>query len=153
MPSGEVLSGGLGLIAISVVGWNTWSLLGVSGQEVLQVTTAEIADVPLRSPDSTEPIEPRIAVVCYAGGKRRAVAAAQIAADHERAPMYVLKGYRPNRRGFRSPVYYVSRLAVLEIEVDGLPSRDLIGPPYSAPALLETVSPRVSLPSEASLVQ
>lgn len=146
-----VLSGGLGLMAIAVVGWNTWSPMGVSGQEVPQVTTAETVDVSPSSPKSTNP--PGSAIVCYAGGRRRAVAAAQIAADHERAPMYVLKGYRPNRRGFRSPAYYVSRLAAPEIEVEGLPPRDLVGPPYSAPALLEMVSPRTLVFGEASLVQ
>jgi len=133
----------MGIPAIAVVGWNTRSSRGVSGQEVPQVTTAEIADVLSCSLDLTGLSEPRVAIVCYAGGRRRAVTAAQIAADHERAPMYVLKGYRPNRRGFRSPAYYVSRLPAPEIEVSGLPSRDLVGPPYSAPVLLEMIQPRI----------
>jgi hypothetical protein len=71
-----------------------------------------------------------------------AVEFAQSIADRTRAVAYVLKGYRPNKRRFRSPAYYVSRSKAPEIVVDGLPSPELVGPPYSGALLLDTFYPR-----------
>jgi hypothetical protein len=134
MPFGTFMSDEQGGGAV----WNTWALLGVLDQEVIQVTTPEIAPIGPRS--HQEPGAP--SVVCYAGSWKKATSAAQVVADLERRSVYVLKGYRPNRRGFRSPVYYVSRDETFEVCVEGLPSREVVGPPYSSPRLLRVVSPR-----------
>lgn len=82
-------------------------------------------------------------VICYAGARRKATDLAQSVADLERRPAYVLKGYRRNKRGFLSPAYYVSRHAAPRIVVEGLPSAEVIGPPFSSPLLIHTALPTV----------
>jgi hypothetical protein len=55
--------------------------------------------------------------------------------------MHVLVGYRPSERRFLARVFYVSRVRDLKISVEGLPSPDLVGPPYSSPLLVNTLEP------------
>lgn len=93
----------------------------------------------------SDPVEadPRVGdVLCYSGRRRRARLLAQRVADLERREVYVLWGFRPNRRCFRSRVYYVSLHPSPRIEVDGLPSPALVGPPCSGPLLLYVVRPQ-----------
>jgi hypothetical protein len=73
-------------------------------------------------------------VFCYTPDPSRARHLAQSAADRESRPMFVLEGYRRNlssalgpwgeasRRGFWSPVYYVSRHSAPSISGDDLPA-------------------------------
>jgi hypothetical protein len=80
-------------------------------------------------------------VPCCTDGPHKARALARNLADHLGQEAYVLLGYRPNKRGFRSPTYYVSKIPAPKIVVNGLPSADLVGPPFSGPLLLERVPP------------
>ncbi len=74
-------------------------------------------------------------VVCHTGTRKRAKIAAQVVANAEQCPVYVLQGFRPNRRRFWSFAYYVSRREAPRIDVDGLPEE------YSVPRLVRTVLP------------
>jgi hypothetical protein len=87
------------------------------------------------------PTDQHGSVPCHANGLYKARALARSLADHLGREAYVLLGYRPNTRGFRSPTYYVSKIPAPKIVVDGLPSADLAGPPFSSPLLLESVPP------------
>ncbi len=81
-------------------------------------------------------------VLCFTERQHLARALAQSAADTERREVYVLKGYRPNKRGFLSPCYYVSRHPSPTLAVEGLPSPESVGSPFSGPLLVDVVLPR-----------
>jgi hypothetical protein len=85
-------------------------------------------------------------VLCYVDTRWLANRLARREADKEQRLMYVLEGYRPSSRGFRVPVYYVSRISDVKLDVEGLPSPESVGPPYSRPLLVDEVGPRGILP-------
>jgi hypothetical protein len=91
--------------------------------------------------DTPTTVGPHGSVPCHTNDPHEARELARSLADHLGQEAYVLLGYRPNERGFRSPTYYVSKIPAPKIVVDGLPASDLVGPPFSGPLLLEKVPP------------
>ena len=109
------------------------------------VRIAELGPVTVPEAESSRLVDRAPAhgdVLCYTGRRCLARVLAQSAADTERREVYVLEGYRPSDRGFLSPCYYVSRHPTPTIAVDGLPSPESVGPPFSVPLLVDVVLPR-----------
>lgn len=93
--------------------WNNQIALGVSSAEADRMVVAQ-------SPQAVVAQGPLADVIVTSDRRSRARAAARVAARAEGRVIYVLRGYRPNRRGFRSRCYYVSRRAELEVPPDVL---------------------------------